>query len=251
MIYNQIIMTITKSFARFFLLASLLLVLSSPSSAQKINNQFFKDVDALLSDRVSNGLVNYKALKTDKRLVSLIDQIGQADISSADANTKQAFYINAYNLHVINNVLKSYPTKSVLDEAGFFDSKKIKVANALITLNELEKDKLLSTYNDARYHFVLVCGAIGCPPITNFAYTPVNLEAQLEKQTQIALNNPSFIKHNSGGVELSEIFKWYAKDFGSSDANVIKFINKYRNQKIPSSAKVSYYSYDWKLNAAN
>lgn len=241
-------MSLTKTFARFFSTAVLLLVIISAGSAQTINNQFFKDVDALLSDRVSNGLVDYKALKSDSRLPALITQIGQADISSADAKTKQAFYINAYNLHVINNVLKSYPTMSVLDESGFFDAKKVKVANSNITLNELEKGRLLSKYNDARYHFVLVCGAIGCPPITDFAYTPANLEAQLEKQTKKALNDSSFIKHKSGGVELSEIFKWYAKDFGSSDANVIKFINKYSNKKVSSSSAVSYYSYNWKLN---
>lgn len=241
-------MTTSKNLTRIFSIVVLLLVFVNAGSAQKIGNQFFKDVDALLKDRVSNGLVNYKALKSDARLTSLIKQIGTADISSSDAKTKQAFYINAYNLHVINNVLKSYPTMSVLDEAGFFDAKKVKVANSSITLNELEKGRLLSKYNDARYHFVLVCGAVGCPPITNFAYTPANLEAQLEKQTKIALNNPSFIKHKNGGVELSEIFKWYAKDFGTSDANVIKYINKYSNKKISSTAAVSYYGYNWKLN---
>lgn len=229
----------------------IILLLASSGIAQTIGSQFFKDVDVLLKERVSDGLVDYKSLLVDKRLVALIDQIATADISSADAKTKQAFYINAYNLHVINNVLSIYPTNSVLDVAGFFDSKKIKVANNSLTLNDLEKGKLLNAFKDARFHFVLVCGALGCPPITNFAYTPEKLEVQLEQQTKLALNDSEFIKLKSGSAELSEIFKWYAKDFGTSDEKVKNFINKYRNQKIPSSAKVSYYSYNWKLNDTN
>lgn len=243
--------TFVNSLVRLSSTLLIIILLSGTGSAQKIGAQFFKDVDVLLNDRVSNGLVDYKSLLSDKRLGALIKQISTADISTADDKTKQAFYINAYNLHVINNVLTNYPTSSVLDEIGFFDSKKIKVANSSLTLNDLEKGKLLSVYNDARFHFVLVCGALGCPPITDFAYTPEKLESQLEQQTKLALNDPSFIKLKSGNAELSEIFKWYAKDFGTSDENVIKFINKYRIQKIPSSAKVSYYSYDWKLNATN
>lgn len=243
--------TFVNSIAQLLSMLLFGLLLSSSGNAQKIEAQFFKDVDVLLNERVTNGLVDYKALLTDKRLGDLIQQISTADISKADAKTKQAFYINAYNLHVINNVLRSYPTNSVLDETGFFDSKKIKVANSSLTLNDLEKGKLLNTYKDARFHFVLVCGALGCPPITDFAYTPEKLEAQLEKQTKLALNDPSFIKLKGDNTELSEIFKWYANDFGTTDENVIKFINKYRIQKIPSSAKVSYYSYNWKLNGTN
>ncbi len=217
-------------------------------AAQKIDAQFFNKVDALLKDRVSNGLVDYKALKSDQRLPDLIKTISTADLSGANAKTIQAFYINAYNLYVISNVVANYPTTSVLNDKGFFDTNKITVANSKLTLNDLEKVKLLGKYKDSRYHFVLVCGAVGCPPITNFAYTPAKLESQLEKQTKLALNDRGFIKINGGEAQLSEIFKWYAKDFGSSDANVIKFINKYRTQVITSSAKVTYYNYDWSLN---
>jgi hypothetical protein len=42
----------------------------------------------------------------------------------------------------------------------------------------------------------LVCGAIGCPPLINEAYLPNTLEAQLETQTKIALNE-NFIKVNT------------------------------------------------------
>ena len=102
--------------------------------------------------------------------------------------------------------------------------------------------------NDPRLHFVLVCGALGCPPITNFAYQPKQLEQQLEQQTRIALNNNDFLKVNDGKVELSQIFKWYTQDFGGNKGAILNFINQYRTTPLSKSVKVSYYPYDWTLN---
>jgi len=220
------------------------------SNAQTIDNQFFKEVNDLLESRVSNGLVDYEAIKTDKRLPALIQKISEADISSADSKTQQAFYINAYNLNVINQVVALYPLNSVQENSGFFSKDKVNIAGESMTLNQLEKEKLLEAFGDGRYHFVLVCGALGCPPITNFAYTPENLEAQLAQQTRLAFDDSNFLKTSGGNVELSQIFKWYPKDFGTSRENIINFINKYRTEKIPATAKFKYYDYDWTLNDA-
>ncbi|MEO1262245.1 MAG: DUF547 domain-containing protein [Bacteroidota bacterium] len=234
-----------KNFLSFF---TLLVFVSTSSFSQKINQPFFNEADAFFSKNVQNGLVKYADLKNDAQLVSLIKAVQEADLSSADANTKKAFYINAYNLHVINAAAQLYPLNSVQSVGGFFDRKKIRVAGENLTLNNLEKEKLLKPYQDARLHFVLVCGAIGCPPITDFAYRPAQLESQMEQQTKLALNNPDFIKVTSKGVGLSQIFSWYASDFGGNKKSIINFINKFRNSPISQNADVSYYNYDWTLN---
>lgn len=220
------------------------------SVAQKIDQSFFNGVDELLSTHVTNGLVDYAAIKKDARLNTLIERAAKADLSNENDKTIQAFYINAYNLNVIHKVVANYPIKSVINQSGFFDTDKIEIANKKMTLNDLEKEELLATFNDARYHFVLVCGAVGCPPITNFAYTPEKLEEQLNQQASIALNNNDFIKVGNGSVELSEIFRWYAKDFGGSKSAVINYINNYRSAKISQDSKIKYYNYDWNLNDA-
>ncbi|MEM6964176.1 MAG: DUF547 domain-containing protein [Bacteroidota bacterium] len=227
-----------------------LFLVAVTSFGQKIDTKFFNDTHAFLQKNVENGRVDYANLKNDKQLKSLIAVIANADVSGADDNTKQAFYINAYNLLVINNAAAKYPLQSVQDIPGFFDRKKNTVGGKSLTLNKLEKDYLLKPYKDARFHFVLVCGALGCPPITNFAYTPEKLEQQLELQTKLALNDPNFIKVNGNKVQLSQIFKWYTSDFGGSKRTILNFINKYRTNSIPTSAKVSYYNYDWSLNDA-
>lgn len=229
-----------------FIIASFVIV--GTTFGQNIDKTFFNDTHAFLQKNVKNGRVNYAPLKNDAQLKSLIQTIAKADLKGASDATKQAFYINAYNLLVINQAAQRYPLQSVQDIPGFFDRKKNTVGGKSLTLNKLEKDYLLKPYKDARFHFVLVCGALGCPPITNFAYTPEKLEKQLEQQTKLALNDNNFIKVNGNKAELSQIFKWYTGDFGGSTKSILRFINKYRTNKIPASARVSYYNYSWNLN---
>ena len=175
-----------------------------------IKSDFFQQVDNFLKTNVSGDAVNYARIqKNPDGLNALLQKIANADLSQADDQTVQAFYINAYNLLVIDGVIKNYPLKSVLDVNGFFDSKKYIVAGKSITLNQLEKENLLKTYKDPRFHFVLVCGAVDCPPITNYAYTPDKLEQLLEARTRRALNDPDFIKVDKGAnkASISQIFE--------------------------------------------
>lgn len=230
------------------ILITLLCLFIGQLNAQKINQQFFQDVDALLKQEVQGNLVDYTSIKENPQLKQLIQTIETADISGLDANTRKAFYINAYNLQVINMAAEDYPLNSVQDVAGFFERKKVTVAGEKTTLNNLEKNQLLKPYQDGRLHFVLVCGALGCPPITNFAYTPDQLDTQLSQQTTKALDDANFLRADGHKVELSEIFSWYPEDFGGTRANIIKFINQYRTYTIPTTAKFSYYTYDWSLN---
>jgi len=229
----------------FFFLA---FISSSAIYSQSISADFFAKADGFFKTHVQNGKVNYADAKNSQTLKELVATIENVNDSGASDLDKKAFYINAYNILVINAATQAYPLASVNDIPGFFDRKKHTVAGESTTLNKLEKEKLLKATNDARLHFVLVCGAIDCPPIVNFAYTPEKLNAQMEKQTQIALNNPAFIKIAGNEVQLSKIFQWYVGDFGGSQRSVIEFINKYRNSKISAANKISYYEYDWTLN---
>ncbi len=233
------------SFALTLLTFNVLFASASFNSPQA---DFISDTDALLKRYVRQGRLDYASLKASGELQPLLAKISTTDLNALSGNDKKAFLINAYNLLVIGQALEHYPLKSVLDVNGFFDANKQNVGGRQLTLNQLEKDLLLKEFNDARLHFVLVCGALGCPPITNFAYTPAKLEAQLNQQTKLALNNPAFLRVEGEKLGLSKIFEWYAKDFGGSKAAVLGFINTYRDEAVPTNSKVSYYEYDWALN---
>lgn len=220
-------------------------------TGQNIDNSFFQNADKIFKAHIQNDVVNYDAIKKDANFEKIIQTIAVADFENLKAETKKAFLINAYNLLVINEIIKNNLTKSVNDKSNFFDDKSNLVGGKKISLNTLEKEYLLKSYGDSRFHFVLVCGAKGCPPITNFAYMPNTLDEQLEAQTKKSINNPAFIKVDMGAkrVNLSQIFLWYASDFGGNKKAILNYINKYRNTSIPSDFSIDYYTYDWTLNA--
>ena len=213
--------------------------------------QFLNDIDVFYKTYVSDGKIDYKGIKNNPEdLTGLINTIEQMNLNISDAQIVKAFWINAYNILTIKGIVDNYPVKSPLDIPGFFDNKTYKVSGESLTLNTIENDILRKNFKDARLHFVLVCGAIGCPPIINEAYRPIHLDQQLDRQTQLALNG-DFLKINTKKkrVEFSEIMKWYKEDFVMDGKTEINFINIYRTDKIPSNFEITYFPYNWSLNS--
>jgi hypothetical protein len=208
-------------------------------------NTFFEKTDAFLKEFVNDNKVDYDAIKKKPtELDEIVKIIAKFELTT-DENTTKAFLVNAYNILVIKSIVAKFPIKSPMDVGGFFDKTKHTLAGKSYTLNDIENKLIREKYNDARFHFVLVCGANGCPPIIATAYVPKTIENQLTRQTTLALDDPSFLRLSKGKVSLSQIFEWYKVDFGK---NAIDFINKYRTEKIDAQLKIGYYSYDWSLN---
>lgn len=235
------------------LLVTLEAVLAKPAGVVAVQPQldFYQSLSQLLQQHVQDGQVNYQRLQKDRAaLQRLVQQVARYDLKNATAAEKKAFYLNAYNLLVLDQVIEHYPLKSVMDVAGFFDEQQFRVAGENLTLNELEKTKLQAPFSDARVHFALVCAAKSCPPLLNTAYTPASVEAQLEAQTRQALQDPSFIRVQPSRkrVLISEIFKWYKPEFQQEAPSIASYINRYRQNKLPKGYTLGYYTYDWSLN---
>ncbi len=173
-------------------------------------NEFTQEANSFFNMYVTDGSVDYQAIRKNiQQIESLYLTIGTMSLNNLSAVQQKSFYINAYNLIVIYWVAKHYPLKSPLDNSGFFDKVKHRVAGELMTLNILEIKKLLSIFNDAKW---------------------LRVNSSLRK------------------VELCKIFDWYKKDFATNGINVIDWINQYRKEKIPTTFIVTYYEYDWTLN---
>jgi len=227
----------------------ILVLFASEGFSQDIND-FFSKADSFFNENVKKGKVAYSKINSNQEPLNKLLEIAEnISVSKDEANVYQAFWINAYNISVIKGIIDNYPIKSPLDKAGFFDKTTYSLAGKQITLNDIQHKLLTAQFNDARFHFVLVCGAIGCPPLINKAYLPNTLDEQLETQTKIALNG-DFLKVNTRKkrVEVSEIMKWYKEDFTINEQTEIDFINKYRTEKIPNNFKLSYFTYNWNLN---
>jgi hypothetical protein len=230
---------------RIILLSSAFLISFFGSTQQSFD--FFNTTDSFLKKHCLNGKVDYQSVKSDTTLSTLIQHIESDAIPVGD---EKAYLINVYNLFVINQVAINYPVDSPMDDPSFFTKKYMNLNGEKISLNYLENEILRKDYADPRLHFVLVCGAIGCPPIVNFAYRTSMLEEQLNTQAKKSLNNSAFVyqKADDKSIYLSEIFNWYTSDFGKTNTDVINYINSFRSEPFDDSYRIKFYPYNWTLN---
>ena len=234
----------------YFNLLFLYLINSQTVSGQDIKDisEFFKSANTFFKEYAVEGNIKYDALKNDRsKLKALTDFIASTPLKTIDKYKRKAYFINIYNLLVINGVLDKYPIPTVRDTDGFFKTNKHKVGKEMMTLDHLEYKVIFKEFSDPRLHFVLVCAAQGCPPIASFAYTPGYLTDEINKQCQISLDNPKFLylEDKKEQIQLSPIFKWYKDDFFPS---IVEFINAHKTVKLPKDYKLGYYEYNWKLN---
>lgn len=211
---------------------------------------YIDHADKFLKTHVKDGRVKYADIKKDPReLLNLLEMASVISVSKSEKYNYQAFWINTYNLLVIDGIVKNYPLKSPLDVPGFFDKIIYNAGGTYLTLNDIENTMLRENFPDeARFHFVLVCAGLGCPPIKSEAYKPLLLKEQLQEQTVKALNDPNFIKVDNNQVQVSQIFEWYHDDFVKNAFSLKDFINLYRKEQLPENSVLSYYTYDWSLN---
>lgn len=236
-------MSTKKSFFLVLFLTSQLYSVAQPTDSITLKTDIF------LKDYVSSGLVDYALVKENiTELNGLMNLL--ANVAPNSVSEKKAWLINLYNLAAIKLLAENYQVSSPKEIANFYDKKFIQYNHSTLSLNDIENDIIRKEFKDPRVHFALVCGALGCPPITDFAYTTDKLEEQLNQQTKLALNNNEFIKVDNDGkiVLLSEIFKWYETDFLKTNKNVIQFLNNYRTAPIDEKYSIDYYPYNWKIN---
>lgn len=217
-------------------------------TGQLFGQSFFQEADKFFKQYVENGLVKYDQLEKNRALLNrLVQSIGAFDLENGSESEKKAFYVNAYNVLVIHHIMNNYPAEGPLNIEGFFSELKANVSGTELSLDELEKKWLYQAFPDERLHFVLVCAAMGCPPLADYAFMPEKLEEQLRDRTTFVLNFPAFIRVNKGIVQVSKIFEWYESDFLDDSESVLDYVDHYHTQNLIGK-KLLYYEYDWRLN---
>ncbi|MEL6824484.1 MAG: DUF547 domain-containing protein [Calditrichota bacterium] len=220
--------------------------------------------DALLQKYVKGFGFDYAALaKSDadkKTLSTYVDALEALNPDDMNRSEAFAYWINLYNAATLELVIQNYPLKSIKDIGGIFKSpwkrKVVTVAGKELTLDNIEHDIMRPTFKDARLHFAVNCASIGCPPLSNRAYSAETLNEQLDAASKAALNDERWVKITDGKLELSKLFDWFKDDFTETSGSVRKYLATYvaedkKAAVLNDSNKIRYKSYDWKLNSAN
>ena len=227
------------------------------------HHQLFTD---LLSQYVQDGVVNYKNIKSDKRLSQYIDWLARTDPQTLpNQNERLAFWINAYNAYTLKVICDNHPVKSIMDikdpagdeKTSVWDRKLVTINGTKMSLNHVEHEIIRPKFKDPRAHFALVCASKSCPALRNEAFEGATLDSQLTEQGREFLAD-SFRNEFDPvlkEVKLSKIFDWFGSDFGSSDEEVLKYVAQFLPDVLAKSIllsvrewAVSFKQYDWSLN---
>lgn len=243
-------------------------LLASSAHAQSFDHSSF---DAVLRAHSKPTGIAYSALKADRaaldRYVAQLGAVPARTFQRWPKSEQVAFLINAYNAIVLQQVIDDHPIErstnpaalvrpanSVWQIDGFFNALKHRLIGKDLTLDQIEHEWLRAKLREPRIHFALVCAARACPPLRNEAYRAEKLDAQLDDQARRFLNDRARNRFEADGAQLSEIFKWFADDFGG-EAGLRNYLGRYLNSALAARMKdaayrISYIDYDWELNDA-
>lgn len=201
------------------------------------------------------GMVDYAGLL--KNRTSLDDylkttaKVAESDFDSWSEADRIAFLVNVYNAETLQLIIDHHPVESIKKIGGLFSSpwkvKSVQLYGKETTLDHVEHGILREKYTEERIHFALVCAAISCPPLRREAYTGEKLDAQLEDQARIFLNDTEKNRLEDGVVYLSAIFNWFEGDFTTEGKSLSEYVDPWIEGET-SGKKVKFTSYDWKLN---
>jgi GH15 family glucan-1,4-alpha-glucosidase len=232
--------------------------------------------------RVDEGRVAYEEMKGSqayRRYLSCSYALKRFDIGSLETRAeKLAFWINLYNVIVINGVIELGIRNSVKEVPRFFRRVCYRVGEETYSADDIEHGILRGNRRfplalrdpfpsgdprrkhaigeiDPRIHFALVCASVSCPPIE--LYTADNLDDELDISGRTFLNAGGIqIDREAGKIYLSRVFKWYGEDFGRTTTGRLRFLAPYLYsdedrayiEERAAELTVSYQDYDWRLN---
>lgn len=224
------------------------------------------------------GLVsafNYEAALADERTRELLETQSErlADFDVASLETREqalAFWNNAYNYFMIEQILTEMVDGELVDSvwdyggrynpftSSVFEREQFEIGGQEYSLDEMEKGILLGEeftakgWKEARVHFTVNCASVGCPPLRETIYTSNNVDQLMTENTRLAFNTDRHLRVEGDTLHLTELFKWYEKDFVDEGGSIRGFIREWAEpdvaQKVMQTDAIEYIDYDWALN---
>lgn len=206
----------------------------------------------VLAPCIGDDGVDYAALERHADFPALTKEIARADLSRAGRDEQLAFFLNAYNLLVLESVLERLRRKprwrgnvSLPSRLRFFLLERHSIAGQSLSLYGLENRVIRAGFGEPRIHFALNCASRSCPPLSARLFVAEELDKDLDQLTRAFVNSRE-VRYDSAEntVVASRIFRWYRKDFAPG---IVPFLRRYRDD-VPPDTTVLYTDYDWRLN---
>ena len=224
-----------------------------PASYDKPHHATF---DNILRASVRGERVDYELVRRTNAdpLGAYLDELADKRVELFPRDHQLAYYINLYNATMLKAVLDRQAADPAwtpaAEDFAVFKLPLVRLRGRVTSLNDLEHQVIRKQFKDPRVHAALNCAAESCPPLLSRAYRADDLDAVLEENMRRFVNDPvrNPIDLKNRKLVVSQIFEWYADDFGGRD-QIDEYIDRYHDADT-TGWPVSFVEYSWELNDA-
>jgi len=262
-------------------------IASGPAESNDTGSTIFTEYAEMLKTHVhEDGRVDYGALRRRRLdLKPLLMKLGDLDPNAYQKwprEEKLAFWINAYNLKMLDIITRNYPIQSswwlrltwppddLRHIQGIWTDFKLVVMDEEFTLSEVERRLFRKTFDDPRAYLALTYASQSSPILCRQPYQGSDLDRQLDEQVRQFLSSPRGVQIDRRGlvVRLSALFKptWRGKEFvrrygtdkkfktcDPETRAVLNFLSGYLPRDDVyflevENYTIEYMNFDWRLN---
>jgi len=261
---------------------------AAPNPQSEIRNpKFPSSYTSLLESYVhEDGAVDYAGLRRRRlELKPILMELSDLDPNAYAGwsnDEKLAFWINVYNLKMLEIITRNYPIQSsrwlrltwppsdIRHIAGIWTDYKLIVMGEEFTLAGVEQRFFHRTFNEPRAYLAVTYACRSGPPLRRKPYDGKHLTQQLDEQVKAFLASPQGLRidRRTMTVSLSAIFKpaWRGKEFAARYGTdkkfkdrdpetraVLNFLTNYLSRDDAyfletENYTLEYMNFDWRLN---
>jgi hypothetical protein len=188
-----------------------------------------------------------------------IDALSALDPLTLTLPEQFAYWANLYNALTIRVVLDAWPVRSIRDirssllVAGPWKKTVARVGGVDLSLDDIEHQILRKGWSDPRVHYAVNCASFSCPNLPLRAWRGAGLGPALDAAARDYVNHSRGVAFNGSSLKVSSIYKWYAADFGGTDARVIAHLSQYAAAplaaRLGQTSRIAGDDYNWAINA--
>lgn len=227
-------------------------LMSGPPSRKKS-----KAASASVSTRLKNNYnilttnagnrIMFEEFKKKPEMAAVISKIRaslesvpvEIPLNSLNKKEQIAFWLNLYNVVVIDEINKVYPKKDLEDfvtaKDGLLTRKLVKAGGVQLSLNDIQYGVLQQKYPDeVLVIYGLYQGYIGSPSIRKYAYTGTNLNRSLQFNANDFINTNRGTYPNGKTFRVAGFYQRNASYFPDFAADLRNHLKEYlREDEIP------------------
>jgi hypothetical protein len=234
-----------------------------PDSKMSVDHQIWQSLlDAYIDDSHPSGIHRFdyeNVSRSDReRLRAYLDHLQSYEPRQFNESEQKAYWVNLYNAATVSLVLQNISSIDSIRELrsgvfipGPWKRKLVEVAGQNLSLDEIEHGILRPIFNDPRIHYGLNHASLGCPNLSNTAFTGDSVDDQLDAAAMQFIGHSRAVRIEAGQLFLSSIYDWYQSDFGGDLTEQLAHIARYVDSNSAAQLEnftSAEYSFNWLLN---